>query len=163
MLLLRYSMLSNCNRLSRLFSLNDNHNFFFAGAIMVYLAALVKIKLHLCLYIFLRFRVFFQWRLCCILCGDVFGRACTAWYLRCFTVHVSILRTVPQGMVHQYQCKHGFHNRCGANTNARVMSSVSLDNYRGAIFINGVSPKADTGCWFDGDIDRDILPGGNTA
>ena len=44
-----------------------------------------------------------------------------------------------------------------------TMSTVSLNDDRRAIFINRAPSQANTGCRFDGDINRDILSGRNAA
>ena len=68
-----------------------------------------------------------------------------------------------QGMIDQHQRQYGFGNRCGADADARIVAAGGLHLHRVAGLVDRIALLRDAGSRFEGDIDFDILAGGNTA
>ena len=66
-------------------------------------------------------------------------------------------------MIHQHDGEHGFCNRRGANTDARVMSTLGHDFDRVAVDIHRTPWQTHAGCRLERHVDDDILPRCNAA
>jgi hypothetical protein len=78
-------------------------------------------------------------------------------------VNVAVLPPLPQGMVHENQCHHGFCDGHSTNTNAGIMPTGSHDFRVIAIDVDAFTRQPNTGSWFEGKACSNRLTRGDPA